>query len=451
MNTPPPNPSTTITPCSNGGALDDLRVYHSYSIGQRQSPITPTTHLVLVNWGTKATQQTVLECFQALVKLLPTHGLSFCRVGDNMTFLSFQNQESATGAYTRLISPVTNMSLGRTIKTGYCLVTYKTTPAPLPHVSVTWSTYVKESTKVHQESKNNHESDPRDGDQQEEEETIQNKATTQPSAPAAGIPYVPGLTLALDAINAEEEKILVAQIYAQGDKANNNNNTDAQHSSGWCTCARKRVDKTTEGDARAPDPPFSIHAHRRVMHFGHRFEYNTRGVGQSETGGRLPPFLQSIVSRIRSINGAEQSVEEPEKEGEDAFDQCTVNEYKPGHGIAPHVDTHSAFGSMLVSLSLLSATTMTFVHCVTGHRLDLILPPRSMLILTKEARYAWTHCVAKRSMDLMRMEGEEGSKVVVKQRATRVSLTFRRLRRVEEGPCTCAFPGVWCDSSQNIK
>ena len=33
-------------------------------------------------------------------------------------------------------------------------------------------------------------------------------------------------------------------------------------------------------------------------------------------------------------------------------DQMTVNEYKPGHGIPPHIDTHSAFEDGIVSVSL---------------------------------------------------------------------------------------------------
>ncbi len=32
--------------------------------------------------------------------------------------------------------------------------------------------------------------------------------------------------------------------------------------------------------------------------------------------------------------------------------QLTINEYIPGQGIAPHIDTHSAFEGAIVSLSL---------------------------------------------------------------------------------------------------
>ena len=36
------------------------------------------------------------------------------------------------------------------------------------------------------------------------------------------------------------------------------------------------------------------------------------------------------------------------------------------------------------------------------------------------------------------------------KRSTRLSVTLRRLRRPEEGPCKCKWPGVWCDSSQML-
>ena len=78
-----------------------------------------------------------------------------------------------------------------------------------------------------------------------------------------------------------------------------------------------------------------------------------------------------------------------------------------------------------------------------GRRLDLVLPPRSLLVLQNEARYVWTHCIPPRSTDTM----EDGTVV---RREPRLSLTLRRLRRADEGPCTCTFGGVWCDSLKSI-
>ena len=41
------------------------------------------------------------------------------------------------------------------------------------------------------------------------------------------------------------------------------------------------------------------------------------------------------------------------------FDQLTINDYMPGQGIPPHVDTHSPFEEIFASLSLKSGVTMT--------------------------------------------------------------------------------------------
>ena len=50
---------------------------------------------------------------------------------------------------------------------------------------------------------------------------------------------------------------------------------------------------------------------------------------------------------------------------------------------------------------------MTFVHSVTGARVDLILPPRSLLVLQHEARYLWTHGIASRTTDLVHVQHKD--------------------------------------------
>lgn len=103
-----------------------------------------------------------------------------------------------------------------------------------------------------------------------------------------------------------------------------------------------------------------------------------------------------------------------------AIDQVTVNEYTPGVGIAPHVDAHSSFTGSILSLSLLGSCCMVFrkAYVATGHgaahvissqgsddgcggqpweeqwkgqdrEVVVFLPPRSLLLMSGEARYAW--------------------------------------------------------------
>jgi len=93
-----------------------------------------------------------------------------------------------------------------------------------------------------------------------------------------------------------------------------------------------------------------------------------------------------------------------------------VNEYPPGVGLSPHIDTHSAFEDLIFSLSLagpcimefrryedgdwrprVASSTDTTVECPEDGskciKRALYLPPRSLLLLSGEARYAWHHYI----------------------------------------------------------
>jgi len=65
----------------------------------------------------------------------------------------------------------------------------------------------------------------------------------------------------------------------------------------------------------------------------------------------------------------------------------TVNEYTAGVGLAPHVDTHSAFAGPILSLSLAGHTVMEFRHGTDKRA--LYLPRRSLLVMSRDARYRW--------------------------------------------------------------
>jgi alkylated DNA repair protein alkB family protein 8 len=93
-----------------------------------------------------------------------------------------------------------------------------------------------------------------------------------------------------------------------------------------------------------------------------------------------------------------------------------VNEYPRGVGLSPHIDTHSAFEGFIFSLSLAGPCIMEFRRYTEGAwlpkdtsstsimvqtpengpnflRRAIYLPPRSMLLLSGEARYAWHHYI----------------------------------------------------------
>lgn len=76
-----------------------------------------------------------------------------------------------------------------------------------------------------------------------------------------------------------------------------------------------------------------------------------------------------------------------------------------------------------------------------GKKATILLPPRSLLIMSGEARYAWSHAICPRHTDII--ETENG--ITIQPRETRISFTFRKVRR---GDCSCVFPH-YCDTKQN--
>ncbi|XP_035543707.1 alkylated DNA repair protein ALKBH8 homolog isoform X4 [Juglans regia] len=182
-------------------------------------------------------------------------------------------------------------------------------------------------------------------------------------------------------------------------------------------------------------------------------EEETRNVNTRRKLGELPSFVSLILERISSFPNLDDSANI-------VLDQLTVNEYPTGVGLSPHVDTHSAFEGFIFSLSLAGPCIMEFrqyAECawLPNHtsspsmkmqspeddksflRRAIYLPPRSMLLLSGEARYAWHHYIPHHKIDLVKDS-------VIRRGSRRVSFTFRKVRT---GPCQCEFP-QYCDSQR---
>jgi alkylated DNA repair dioxygenase AlkB len=102
--------------------------------------------------------------------------------------------------------------------------------------------------------------------------------------------------------------------------------------------------------------------------------------------------------------------------GDRPFDQMLINEYLPGQGITLHRD-YSPFDRTVVSISLLSACVMDFRQPESGREESLLLEPRSLLVLSDEARYRWQHGIARRKNDAWHG--------ILMPRSRRLSITFR--------------------------
>lgn len=178
---------------------------------------------------------------------------------------------------------------------------------------------------------------------------------------------VDGLTLVQDYLSPDEQSVLIGVIEAQS----------------WRTDLK-----------------------RRVQHYGYRYDYTRRTVARDQYLGPLPDWAADLAKRLRADGHVPRDL-----------DQLIVNEYEPGQGISAHVDCVPCFADTVLSISLGSSCVMTFSHRGLGKRVDVLLPPGGLLVMSGPARYEWLHAIAARKSDRWNDQ--------VLARGRRVSLTYR--------------------------
>lgn len=101
-----------------------------------------------------------------------------------------------------------------------------------------------------------------------------------------------------------------------------------------------------------------------------------------------------------------------------AFDQCIVDELNPGQGFSARLDDVMNLAETVVSLNLGAPLVMEFRHTAGRMKLPVLVPARSLLIMTDAARYNWRRAVTARKAD--QYDGLSFA------RGRHVSLTFRQ-------------------------
>lgn len=139
---------------------------------------------------------------------------------------------------------------------------------------------------------------------------------------------------------------------------------------------------------------------RRTQHYGYEYIYNKKNKLNEAT--EIPSIFKKLLNKINKEFGGR-------------FDQLIVNEYKPGQGIAPHIDNIKLFGDKIVSISMGSNTVIEFKYSDT--KINKLLKRRSIVVLEDDARYIWSHSIPSRKAD----DGVD--------RGTRISLTFRSVNQ----------------------
>lgn len=161
--------------------------------------------------------------------------------------------------------------------------------------------------------------------------------------------------------------------------------------------------------ARIDEHPWLDDLKRRVQHYGFKYDYKARKVDMGMHIGELPEWLNRLSEKLYA-DGYMPEVP----------DQVIVNEYLPGQGISSHIDCEPCFKDTIISLSLGSSCVMNFTKASDKtKKIPVWLEPRSLVVLSGEARSKWLHGIAARKWD--EWDGEKH------ERQRRVSLTFRKV------------------------
>jgi len=147
---------------------------------------------------------------------------------------------------------------------------------------------------------------------------------------------------------------------------------------------------------------------RRVQHYGYKYDYKARTINYSMHLGKLPLWSIEFASRLVNKNFIKFQP-----------DQIIVNEYEPGQGISNHVDCEPCFGDTIITISLNSYCTMDFINLKTKQKVEVLLEPRSLVVINGDSRYLWSHGIPARKTDF-----HNNQKI---NRKLRVSLTFRNV------------------------
>ena len=150
--------------------------------------------------------------------------------------------------------------------------------------------------------------------------------------------------------------------------------------------------------------PWRMSVDHNVQVYGYSYNHPRR---EAVPIGELPPWATSLALRLQHDGHIERIPH-----------QLVVNDYPPGVGIFEHQD-QEVFGETVISVSLGSTCAMRFTRTEPDDAQDVLLEPKSLLVLKGEARSIWKHGIPARTSDIL-----DGREYV---RSRRVSLTFRAI------------------------
>ncbi|EIM88002.1 uncharacterized protein STEHIDRAFT_25240, partial [Stereum hirsutum FP-91666 SS1] len=170
----------------------------------------------------------------------------------------------------------------------------------------------------------------------------------------------------------------------------------------------------------------------QIMLFGRATDPSSPDASTKPSNSGMPPFLHSLFLHLEELlrpslpSDIHKLLFPPSSEPSRAR-QAIINLYRPGEGITPHVDLLGRFGDGIIGVSLGSGCDGE------RKRWGLYLPVRSVLVMSGDARYRWTHGIEKKEEDFVERESGVGLDEIPRRvaeyisRGERLSITFRWL------------------------
>lgn len=151
----------------------------------------------------------------------------------------------------------------------------------------------------------------------------------------------------------------------------------------------------------------AVRMDRRIQQFGWAYDYL-----QKKTTPAPPPpgYLRPLRKELYTLGWLRMGAP-----------AVIINEYTPGQGIAAHTDSEE-YGDTVVDVSLLDSWVMEFTK--GDQIIPVLLPRRSIMLMTGEARWEWKHAISTRLTDHWHGRAH--------RRQRRISITFRDSAKISE-------------------
>ena len=149
---------------------------------------------------------------------------------------------------------------------------------------------------------------------------------------------------------------------------------------------------------------------RLVQHYGFKYDYITYNI--KDKCEDIPECLM-LLKNLLTVICLDLDIINHDY----VFNQCIVNNYLSGQGIGKHIDVKK-YGDVIGCFTLGSGATMIFKKNNNEDE-HLYVAPNSVYIMSKDARYIWTHEMLSKKFDIV-----DNIKTI---RERRVSVTFRNV------------------------